>query len=358
MRAASRPFLERIAALDRSIRAGEHPNAGSIGRGLEVNPRTIQRDIAFLRDRMKAPLVFVRAENGYAYSDPSYRLVPEDRELGDAERAALHLAELVLRALPGTPYGDDLSAVLRRLTAGLDPAAASAVWERARSFRSTATSAVDPALARRLDQAIVARRRLSIVYWTASRDSEDERLVDPLHLATIDHRPYLIAYCHLRGAILMFSPSRIRTCVATDQTFDPPASFAVDAYLADCFSSLRGPDGELFDVLLRFTGDSVRYVRERTWHPSQTIEECPDGSIVLSLRLGHLREIERWALSWGSECEVLGPPELRFRVADELAVAAARYLHDTNQDAKQTDHVDKSSTGCKATSGGSSHAGD
>ena len=74
MRTATRLPLERIAALDHAIRAGKHPNAASLARELEVCRRTVQRDIEFLRDRLRVPLVYDPERNGYAYSDPDYRL--------------------------------------------------------------------------------------------------------------------------------------------------------------------------------------------------------------------------------------------------------------------------------------------
>src|SRR5438309_226802 len=51
MKIAVRFSLQRIAALDRAIRAGEYPNAWTIARELEVGHRTVQRDVEFLRDR-------------------------------------------------------------------------------------------------------------------------------------------------------------------------------------------------------------------------------------------------------------------------------------------------------------------
>ena len=72
-------------------------------------------------------------------------------------------------------------------------------------------------------------------------------------------------------------------------------------------------------VRLRFRGDAVRYVRERTWHASQTLETTAEGDLIVTLEVSHLREVERWALSWTPDCEVLEPPELREHVADALA---------------------------------------
>src|SRR5689334_2543797 len=117
MRTATRPPLERIAALDRAIRAGRYPNASTLARELEVCPRTVQRDIDFLRDRLGAPLAFDARPNGYVYRDPTYRL--PHLTLTEGELVALFLAERVLQQYRGAPYGPDLARAFRKVTAGL-----------------------------------------------------------------------------------------------------------------------------------------------------------------------------------------------------------------------------------------------
>lgn len=64
--------------------------------------------------------------------------------------------------------------------------------------------------------------------------------------------------------------------------------------------------------------EAARYVRERTWHPSQRLKEQRDGRLVLTLRVSHFLEVKRWAISYGAACEVLEPAELREEVAEEI----------------------------------------
>lgn len=57
----------------------------------------------------------------------------------------------------------------------------------------------------------------------------------------------------------------------------------------------------------------------------QTLEDEPDGSLILTLRINHTLEIKRLALSWGADCEVLEPVELRDEIVQELARIAEAY---------------------------------
>jgi predicted DNA-binding transcriptional regulator YafY len=55
MRLPTRSALVRLARIDAAIRAGECPNVTTLARQLEVNPRTVQRDLDYFRDQLGAP---------------------------------------------------------------------------------------------------------------------------------------------------------------------------------------------------------------------------------------------------------------------------------------------------------------
>jgi hypothetical protein len=120
MKIAAGFSLERIAAFDKAARAGEYPNARTIARALEVGPRTVQRDVEFMRDRPGAPLAFDPRRNGYYYAEPDYRLPL--MSLTEGELVAFFLAERALQQYQqyrGTPYAADLARAFRKVTLGL-----------------------------------------------------------------------------------------------------------------------------------------------------------------------------------------------------------------------------------------------
>ncbi|PYV71205.1 MAG: hypothetical protein DMG96_29295 [Acidobacteria bacterium] len=61
------------------------------------------------------------------------------------------------------------------------------------------------------------------------------------------------------------------------------------------------------------------YIRERTWHPSQSITDNRDGSIVLNLKVADLGEVKRWLISFGAESRVLKPAVLQREIVTECA---------------------------------------
>lgn len=64
----NRPQMRRLVELDRLICAEKYPNALTFAMEWEVSQKTIQRDIAYMRDELEAPLEYDRHRNGYYYT--------------------------------------------------------------------------------------------------------------------------------------------------------------------------------------------------------------------------------------------------------------------------------------------------
>jgi predicted DNA-binding transcriptional regulator YafY len=99
---AARPPLRRIMVIDQALRANRWPTTERLAEELEVTDRTVRRDIAYLRNQLRAPIKFDQVRNGYHYAEPSYRL--PFLQLTQGELIALYLAERLLRQLEGTPF--------------------------------------------------------------------------------------------------------------------------------------------------------------------------------------------------------------------------------------------------------------
>jgi predicted DNA-binding transcriptional regulator YafY len=313
---ATRPPLARLAIIDQVIRAGRRPNAATLARQLEVSPRTVQRDLLFLRDRLQAPLAFDARGNGYHYTCSDYQL-PFFR-LTEGELIALFLAEQVVRQCQGTPYGADLRRALARLAAVLPESISVDLGSLAEtlSVAPTTVTVQDVATFAQVSAATNASRQLELDYWTASRNVQARRVVNPYHLALIDGSWFLVAWCHSRRCVRTFAVQRIRSARPTGESFDRPADFRIADYLRGSFRAMRG-DG-WHKIILRFTPATAGRVAEKIWHPTQKSEPCPDGSLLLRFEVSDLREVLRWVLSWGRECCVEGPVQLRQLVCEEV----------------------------------------
>ena len=54
--------MRRMQAIDQALRARKWSNDKTLARDLEVDPRTIRRELEFMRDEHHAPIAFDRAE--------------------------------------------------------------------------------------------------------------------------------------------------------------------------------------------------------------------------------------------------------------------------------------------------------
>jgi predicted DNA-binding transcriptional regulator YafY len=323
MKAATRPPVERLVVIDQLIRAGRYPNAHTVAKQLEVDPRTARRDFGFLRDRCRAPLEYSTAHHGYFYRDQTYALPL--MQLTEGELIAVFVASRLLPLYRGTPFEEDLRRAFNKITVGL-PAGVTVDLNTAAQCLSITPAAVplqDVEKFRVLCTGVLRRHRLHLEYWTASRDELTERGVDPYHLTQIEGNWFLIGYCHLRHEIRMFSAVRVRSVRDTGEEFARPSDFQIEEYMNGSFRALRGQGH--YSVLLRFAAEVAGRVKEKQWHASQKTEPAPDGGLFVRLEVTDLREVLRWALWWGADCEVVEPAEFGEMIRQEVELMAEKY---------------------------------
>ena len=150
-------------------------------------------------------------------------------------------------------------------------------------------------------------------------------LIEP---SAATHTTYLIGRDETRNALRTFRVDRISNVRVTTATFELPKDVELERTLAAAWDIVA--DQPLEEIVIRFNKESAARVRETRWHPSQSIEEQLDGSLIWRARVSGLLEIRSWVLTWGDGAEVLRPEALRDDMARTHAAAAARYRPDTS----------------------------
>lgn len=312
----NRAQLWRLVQLDQKLRQRSYPNAVTLSRELEVAEKTVRRDIDYFRYQLGAPIEYDANRRGFFYTDLTYTLPV--LQFSEGEMLGLFLGSRLLEQYRGTEFAEALNRLFEKIEQYLPKKTTLRLADVATAYavKPTAADPVEVETFRQLAEAIRRGQQLRIVYWAASTQTEHERVVDPYGLGLDQGQWHLVAYCHLREAIRVFLPSRIRSLTATGATFARPAEFDLGKYLDASFGGLRGAGGAE-TVRLRFTPTAARYVRTRTWHATQTLSESPDGSVELSFAVTHLTGVRRFVLSWGGDCVVLAPDSLRAAVLAE-----------------------------------------
>lgn len=315
----TRTPLARIMVIDQRLRDKSWPSAITLAHDLEVDVRTIHRDIAFMRYQLRAPINYVREHNGFHYSSPNFQL--PYHQATEGELLAILLGANLLKQYVGTPFERDLTNAFQKLTTAL-PEQVTISLESLRqnmSVRVNAKARIAPTIYQAALVALKNHHRMEITYWTASSNRESVRQVDPYHLTMINDDCFLVAYCHTRRQVLMFSLHRIRSCEVCKERFTIPSNFNLQEYLGKSFRSVRGEDA--VEVVLHFSSEIAPRIAERTWHSSQVTKPLEDGRLELHLEVSGLVEVMRWILSWGKDCRVVKPRELAALVAKEHRLA-------------------------------------
>lgn len=307
--------LARFMSIDQAVRAGTWPNSRTLAERLEVDPRTIRRDITYMRDQLGAPLEFVASRNGYRYSEQTFRL--PYLSITEGELVALLLAQRLLRQFTGTPFENDLRSAFSKLSRML-PDAVTLNTEAAADCLAVlpvVRTDYDPTLFAALARAVIGRHKIEVVYHTVDRDATTTRTLDPYHLMLRGDDWYVVAHDDYRSEVRVFAVQRVRSTRETGETFERPADFRVEEYMGDSFRMVRGEGHH--QVALHFRPPTAGRIAEKTWHRNQTIEPALDGGVILRFEVSDLREVVRFVMFWGRDCRVVEPESLIQEVLQE-----------------------------------------
>ncbi len=316
-------YQERLAWFDRQIRAARFPNARRLAERFEVSHRTAKRLITFMRDRLRAPLVYDPKERGYVYEDSAFELprIPVAQE----ELLAVLLARRLLSGAAGgfisdaiRDFGEKLMADTAEL--GLSPDRLQEGFSASRHGYSPVSAEVFQTVC----AALLECNPLEIDYRSPKTDRPTHRVVEPHHLKYYMGSWVLFAWCRLRNRWRIFFLSRMHSLLALEETFEPRAAEEWQAVLNGAFGLFQSEHHTA--VVLRFTSYRARWVREQIWHEDQQMEELPDGELRLSFPVADFREVKMMILGFGADVVVESPVALRREIAEEIAKMAGVYI--------------------------------
>lgn len=309
-------LLERIYYFHSRILNNRYPNSNDLVREFEVSSTTAHRDIAYLRDRLLAPLAFSQRKNGYYYSESGFLLPFEDTPrlvmiLGMLQKMA---GETGLTDLP------ELQKLRKKLTElmNIDNRAVGDLIH----CEWIETESVDAKIFTDVLHCLLNGTQLHITYRPLA-GTDTERTVDPLKLVNYQGRWYCLAWCNLRGSRRLFHLARITASKQMNSKADHRLA-PDDDWLKGSFGIFKsGPEGR-YQAQVLLKGTAAEIVRHQRWHPDQKIKETR-GGLVLSLPVSDDRELIMKVLQFGAQAFIVHPKELRQKVRDEIQKMAGLY---------------------------------
>lgn len=312
-----KPQHSRLLFIDRKIREKRYPNRYSLAEEWETSYKTIQRDLDYMRYELNAPIEYSAKQRGYYYTEAQYQLPAI--HIRESDLFAIYLADKLLAQYEGTPVYDSLRSVFSKIEDSLPDKVATRSGSDQNLFTVLppfATVILPEVLATVFD-CLRTSTRLEVEYRSPGGEPIWRR-IDPYQGVRFEGDWYVVGYCHLRRAIRTFSLARMRSAKKSAEGFTRPASFDFRQLFGSHFGIHWSEDET--EVRIRFNRHAAAYIRERQWHPSQTIDDQTDGSLILTVTVNHLLELKRWILSWGDDAQVLTPAEL----AEDLRLTALR----------------------------------
>ncbi len=311
-----RNIYERYTWFDSQVRAGRHPNASKLAARFEISVKTAQRDIEFMRDRLRCPLVYSTSEKGYHYEADDFSLPVT--YLSPDELSSLVLAKQFLKDVQGDYLSHELEAVIGKISSILeDSVEGSQGLEKTISIHLVGYVPTSDQVFGDILRACIHRQKISFSYYSPLSDQYTSRIAHPYHLFSYMGTWHMIAWCEKREGLRDFVLARVRDLEVLPEKFRRPREFDVDAYMNATFGLFKGP--ATGQAVLRFSPEQGRWVKNQIWHRHQRIEEMKDGFIEMILPVSDLNEIKMEVLKFGSGVEVLEPVALREMVAQEAA---------------------------------------
>jgi len=314
-------FQRRWRLYQRLSKLPEGESLVELADRFEVDPKTIQRDIAMLR---AVGLEVVEAVEKFGRK--RWRVQPDTTRVPNFlwdEAVAIYLGRKFLEPLAGTIFWEASQRAFAKLKATFKPEALSVIESLGPLIHQTSIGSSDYSTRANVIDALMTaiedRKVTTIEYHSLKADAPRPVSVQPLGMVYHEGSLFLVAIAEEHRQVRHYKIDRLSNVDITENHFTPPEGFDLKQHLSGTLG-VYGVDQDqpLRTVRIRFAVAAARYIQEHTWHESQTLEPQPDGTVICVLQLKSLVEVQSWILSFGPRAEAIEPPELREAVKDDL----------------------------------------
>ena len=317
---------ERFYRIDQLLASSQAVAKQTLLDELEISWATLKRDIAYMRDRLNAPILFDSLLKGYRFDTPAvgprYEL-PGLWFSPDETYALLNLHQLLSELEP---------ALLEPLVAPLSSRLEAIVAEQGDSFTEVAKRIRLVKIGARkerlaffetLSKALLCHQRVRVIHYNRTDDKQSERVLSPQRLVYYRNNWYLEAWCHNKAALRGFSVDALKAVDVLNQPVKEIPGIELDAEFNSSYGIYGGQPHQV--ASLRFSPAAARWVSDEQWHPEQVGNFDADGYYLLKVPYAEPTELVMDILRHGHHVEVLAPESLRQAVKAELVLAAENY---------------------------------
>lgn len=248
-------------------------------------------------------------------------------ELTDLEVAAGSLERAGLAKRIGTFVVKLRAASRRHSPEEFDAALETLMAAEGLAMRAGPRENLEAGLLSLVREAITTRCKIEFTYLSRGTGRRNGRRVWPYGVLH-GNRAFLVGRTDGEKEPRLWRLGNISEARITDETFDRDPAFELQRYVERSFGTFQE---DPVDVVLRFDADAAPDAKAFRFHPSQTIKENGDGSLMVSFRAGGIEEICWHLVTWGESVTILEPASLRQRLAEMCASLATHHRHQTSQ---------------------------
>jgi predicted DNA-binding transcriptional regulator YafY len=293
-----------------------------LGARLGRSQRTVYRYLESLSDELH---VGVYCDDGGYYI--AERPVGSRLDLSPKEVLAVRLALTVGAIQKQGPFAEHARGAWQKIESALTSdtieSVRSAIRRHSIAVPNMAKEDGESGVAKAIADAVENNQQVNIVYRSLRSGETRDLIIDPYALVFRRHNWYIIAHSKSHNRIIQLKLIRVVAAELSGETFQLPHDFSVDSFYAKSWEMWSG--GDVSAVRIKFSPQVAPLIRESKRHPSQKIEDLPDGSIIFSVTVSGLEEVGFWILSYGADAEVLEPAKLRSFVRDTAKTMLQTY---------------------------------
>ena len=245
------------------------------------------------------------------------------------ELLELNKAAASLRRAGAVPRAQTLESLERKVRAAMRGGALRKMVPDLEALVRAETIAVQAGPRPFEDETLIATVRLALMamkairfrYLGGSRPGA-VRTVAPFGLM-FGRANYLVAAEFGSGEARNWRLDRIADLRVLEAAAPPPADFSLADYASRSFGIYQD---EPSDIVLRVTPQGAEDALTWRFHPTQSIEPQPDGSVLVRFTASGMLELSWHLFTWGDKIEVLEPSVLHEMLVSELQKATAWHL--------------------------------
>lgn len=304
--------LIRIMRILTALQAEKGCNANELAKIAGTSRRTVFRDMKVLQE---AGMHFqYDIKSGSYTADPEYFLPPINLSL----REAMSILLLAHKAADQMQLPFKKSAILAALKIdNILPLKIRMQCDTALQNVTTMLAATAPLneldkIFALFQKAVRLKRKVHIRYKSLYDRKTIELTVHPYHLMYNHRAWYVLGWSSVHKSVRTFKLNRIKQFQLLEKCFLSKGKFDLYDYLGKAWSMI--PEGQIYNVKLRFLPKVAENVTEVHWHSTQKVSRNADGSVTMEFRVDGLGEIFWWILGYGDQVEILSPARLRKKV--------------------------------------------